>query len=90
MKGPGPAEQGPAPAGGQYRQQAGSPPKVVPLQRGDELALQLPRLPPPLPGTLFPSQPAALHAPPLTRGGRSSVPSSLCRRLEELIFSSSF
>lgn len=90
MKGPGPAEQEPAPARSQYRQQAGSPPKLVPLQQGGELALQLPRPPPLLPGTSLPLHPTALQAPPLTRGGRSSVPSSLCRRLDELIFSSSF
>lgn len=87
MEGPGAAERGPAPAGGQHRQHAGSPPNLSLCGRGTSWLFS--------PRGCHPSSRAHRHPPqpqasPLTRGGRSSVPSSLCRRLEELIFSSSF
>lgn len=77
MKGPGHAEQRAPPAGGQDRQ----PILLRNVWRGTSWLFSPEAATPP---------PAALRVCPLTRGGRSSVPSSLCRRLEELIFSSSF
>ena len=75
-KGPSPAEPTPLPPGSGQAAGGQSSQQKPALQ-----PLELPRR--------DPTGPRLPPRPLLTRGGCSSVPSSLCRRLEELIFSSS-